>query len=223
MAADGSSNALASAPIREPIVRTARRSCRSGADVEGGGSDIEASPHLSSRSVDRRRCSTDTCRMHPAFAGRCWAVVWVSVVIGVSGCFGGDGGGASSARLTTAPVHIRVTSTLAGLIGADHVHWSLSRRSRRPMWRGASVDGKLSWIDQAVHVRRRRQLPRDDVAGARRWRRRYVPAYTRHVHDRGRRRSQAREDRGGWPRSHQPHPLRHLGKPHGRPGLGSST
>jgi hypothetical protein len=46
------------------------------------------------------------------------------VVIGASGCIGGDGGEASPALSTTVPEHIRVTSTLAGLdVAPNHVHW----------------------------------------------------------------------------------------------------
>jgi hypothetical protein len=87
--------------------------------------------------------------MPPAFAGRCWAV-WVSAVIAASGCFGGGAGGASSERLATAPKHIRVTSTLAGLdVAPDHVHWIAQPSFKKADVREVRfyVDGKLSWID----------------------------------------------------------------------------
>lgn len=88
--------------------------------------------------------------MHPAFGGRCWAVVWVSVVIGASGCLGGDAGGVSSARSTTTPEHIRVTSTLSGLdVAPNHVHWIAEPSFKKADVREVRfyVDGKLSWID----------------------------------------------------------------------------
>jgi hypothetical protein len=88
--------------------------------------------------------------MHPAFGGRCWAVVWVSVVIGAPGCLGGDAGGVSSARSTTTPEHIRVTSTLSGLdVAPNHVHWIAEPSFKKADVREVRfyVDGKLSWID----------------------------------------------------------------------------
>jgi hypothetical protein len=50
--------------------------------------------------------------------------VLISAVIGASGCFGGDGGGASSARTHAAGERFGVTSTLARFkVAPGHVHW----------------------------------------------------------------------------------------------------
>jgi hypothetical protein len=76
-------------------------------------------------------------------------MVWVSVAIGATGCFGG-GGGASSARASTAREAIRVTSTLAGMdVAPNHVHWVATPSLRRTDVREVRfyIDGKLSWID----------------------------------------------------------------------------
>lgn len=88
--------------------------------------------------------------MPPAFAGRSWAVIWVSVVIGASGCLGGSDGGASSERPATAAEHIGVISTLAGLdVAPHHVHWVALPSFKKADVREVRfyVDGKLSWID----------------------------------------------------------------------------
>ena len=72
-------------------------------------------------------------------------------MIGASGCFGGDGGGASSGRTHAARERISVTSTLAGLdVVPDHVHWVAEPSLRKADVREVRfyVDGKLSWIDQ---------------------------------------------------------------------------
>lgn len=87
--------------------------------------------------------------MHRAYAGRCWAAAWILAAIGASGCLGG-GAPASSVHPGTAPEHIRVTSTLAGLdVAPRHLHWiakpSLPRRDVREV--RFYVDGDLSWID----------------------------------------------------------------------------
>ena len=126
-----------------------------------------------------------------------------------------------------------MTSTLAGLdLAPNHVHWVAEPSFKKADVREVRfyVDGKLSWIDpaEAVHVRRRRRLPRDDVAGARRWRRRLRPRlHPAHVHDRGggRRRLPGPgggRAAGGLGQAPAAPPLRHLGKPHRRPALASA-
>jgi hypothetical protein len=88
--------------------------------------------------------------MHPALAGRCWAVIWVSVLVGASGCFGGSEGGVSSESPSAGAQHISVVSTLAGLdVAPDHVHWVALPSLKEAVVREVRfyVDGKLSWID----------------------------------------------------------------------------
>lgn len=74
----------------------------------------------------------------------------ISAVIGASGCFGGDGGGASSARTHAAGERFGVTSTLARFkVGPGHVHWIADPSPKRADVREVHfyIDGKLSWID----------------------------------------------------------------------------